>query len=278
MLGNPGLLQKFLIERRAAIHPEDVGLTTRTEGSGRRAPGLSQTQVEELLGTHGKYARLERAALTAPPLELLLAVGRLFRLTEQEWSILWRYARGENPPRPLARDAGLEVHGSWARVVDAQTEMSYLNDAAWNVLHYNAAFAELFPDRRVPKNTMRWMLLAQEARGIMVDWATSWAPFIAPQLRAMRAARPANATLAAIERDVLADEIAGPIYRDGPDVRVHPDGDERPLDHPTHGRGWVTVCAASPFNSPDARLMVLPFRRGEQRPSPPAVLRADIKN
>ncbi|WP_331723417.1 helix-turn-helix domain-containing protein [Streptomyces atratus] len=265
-------LKNFLYERRAGIKPETVGLA-RPTGSGRRAAGLAQQQVDDLLGLpiHTCY-RLENGKNTNPSPELLRAVAELYHLDEQEWIMLYRYAREQEPPAPLYPDSGYRVHSAWQTVVDGIEHMAYVSDAAWNVLACNKRWVSMFPSGRTPQNTLRWMCLSQEARNVLTDWETAWAPRVLPQLRAALAARR-DPTLQRLEDDVLADPVAGPLY-EARGVTIYPDGDERPLNHTAHGPGWVTMCSATPESSPGARLMILLFSKDPQRPDLHPPLRA----
>lgn len=266
-------LRQFLKERRARIEPETVGLS-RPTGRGRRAKGLSQQQLDELLGrgTHA-YHTLENGKYPNPPTDLLRDLGRLLRLTEDEWVMLNRYARGQEPPGPLDPDTGYQVLSTWEDAVCGMDHMAYVCDAAWNVLAYNPQFVGMFPDRQVPDNVLRWMCLSVDARTVLTDWTTAWAPRIFPQLRAALAAG-GDPYLQQLEADIVADPIAAALYQE-PGVVNHPDGDERPFDHPIHGPGWITICSAAPHSSPGARLVILLFRTGDRRTDPRPPLRAD---
>ncbi|MFC5722943.1 XRE family transcriptional regulator [Streptomyces gamaensis] len=259
-----GALRTLLRSRRALISPEDHGLV-RPSRQGRRAPGLAQSQIDLLLHrTQGTYNRLETGAYPHPPEDLLRDVAVLLAFTEQEWTALWRYALHRDPPYPLHPETGTEVTRAWQEVVDGLSHMAYINDHSWRVIAHNRAFAEMFPRGEAPRNTMRWMVLDPEAREVLLEWRELWMPMVLPQLRAAVAAVPQDATLAALERDVLADPVVGPLYEAGATTRVHPDGDERPLLHARLGPGWVTMCSAEPRSSRRASLMVLVFRPGER--------------
>ncbi|GAA3395101.1 XRE family transcriptional regulator [Streptomyces roseoviridis] len=156
----------------------------------------------------------------------------------------------------------------WQEAVDGIGHMAYLTDASWNLLAHNRHFADMHPGRRVPANTLRWMLLDREARGTsLVDWDTVWAPLVLPQLRAALAARPEDATLRRIEREVRADPALGPMW-EACGAHIHPDGDERPLHHALHGPGHVSICAAQPLTAPGARLIIMLFRPGPRKSHP----------
>lgn len=93
-------LRKLLTERRALIDPAGHGFS-RPSKQGRRAPGLTQHQVDELTTrSSGTYRRLESGAYTNPPADYLRDVATLFALNEQEWTSLCRYAGIGDPPAP----------------------------------------------------------------------------------------------------------------------------------------------------------------------------------
>ncbi|AYA20185.1 XRE family transcriptional regulator [Streptomyces alfalfae] len=261
---NKTALRALLRERRALIAPESHGFS-RPSGQGRRAPGLSQHQVDQLLHrTFGTYHRLESGNYPNAPTTLLRDVARLFGLNEQEWVSLNRYALLQDPPGPLHLSSGKEVPGVWQEAVDGISHMAYVTDASWDMLAYNEPLAEMFPDGNVPANVMRWMVLDPDGRRALMDWHASWAPMVLPQLRAALASRPEDDTLCQIEKEVLADPETSALYRTGVS-HPHPDGDERPLLHPAQGPGWVTMCTAQPMTAPGARLMILVFHPGEFR-------------
>ncbi|MCH0542918.1 helix-turn-helix domain-containing protein [Streptomyces sp. MUM 203J] len=256
-------LRFLLRERRALIAPEAHGLSRPTR-QGRRAPGLSQAQVDQLLHrAPDTYGRLESGRYPNPPVDLLEDVARLLGMNEHDWMALWRYALGQDPPHPLHTRSGEVVPGVWREVLDGISHMAYVSDRSWNLLAYNEPFAALFAGRRVPDNVMHWMTVAPEGRAMLVRWETAWAPLVLPQLRAALAADPHDPVLAGIERDVLADPVAARIYESA-GAYLRPREGERPVHHAEQGPGWVTVCAAQPMAAPRARLMILPFRAGER--------------
>ncbi|PRH77361.1 transcriptional regulator [Streptomyces solincola] len=259
-------LRFLLSERRAAIAPESHGLSRPTR-QGRRARGLSQTQVDQILHrAPDTYGRLESGRYPNPPVGLLQDVARLFRMDEQEWVALWRYALGQDPPHPLDARAGTELSGAWRTLLDGFAHPAYLTDRSWNLLAGNAAFAAMFPAGLVPANTMRWMAVDPGARTMLTDWASAWAPVLLPQLRVALAAVPDDPVLRRIEREVLADPVAGPVYETA-GASVHLDGAVRPLRHARLGPGWVTMCAAQPLAAPGSRLVLMSFEPGPRRHS-----------
>ncbi|MEU9702070.1 helix-turn-helix domain-containing protein [Streptomyces sp. NPDC047981] len=256
--GDRSRLKEMLRARRAAIDPVAMGFPRRMPGPGRRAAGLSQEQLDVLLHrTPGTYNRFENGQLACPGVEFLTAVARTLRLGEQEWAFLWLVTRKENPPHALYDTSGTSVAHVWQQVVDRITgATAYISDAEWNVVLHHEDFRLLFPRGRAPANIMRWMVLDPEARTeVLTHWETRWMPALLPALKESVALRPENASLARLERDVLADPAAGRLYRDHACAPVpYVDGSELPLRHAVHGPGTLTTCLAEPFAQPGARL------------------------
>ncbi|MGW9238150.1 MmyB family transcriptional regulator [[Kitasatospora] papulosa] len=259
-------LKRFLEERRSLVDPTRHGQDL-PQWKGRRAPGLGLTQqhVDKLCNVAtGTYRRLEAGTYKNPPMPFLRCVAELFVLNEQEWVTLCRFAGVGNPPGPLTPRSGKEIPGVWQEAVDGMLHPAYVTDASWDLVAYNKPFVRMFPEGRIPWNTMRWMTLDPAGRSMLTNWQTAWAPLVLPQLKAALAARPDDETLQRLERDVLADPDCAPIYN-APAGHIHPDGDERPIHHAVEGPGWVTMCAAEPMAAPGSRVVTLIFHAGERR-------------
>ncbi|QKW31483.1 helix-turn-helix domain-containing protein (plasmid) [Streptomyces seoulensis] len=269
---NKQALKHLLQHNRSRINPETHGLSTPT-GPGRRAPGLSQHQIDQLTNRSlGTYRRLESGNYPHPPVDLLTDIARLFTLNEQEWISLCRYARGEDPPGPLYETSGYAVPAAWADAVNGIQHPAYVTDASWNLITCNPQFHQLFDEGQAPENTMRWMLI--DGRDQLTDWATAWAPLVIPQLDATLAQRPEDETLSRI-RETLNTDPAVRALHDASRASIHPDGDERPIRHAVLGPGWVTMCVAQPLSAHGARLMILLYRAGPRRTGPrPGMLKA----
>lgn len=90
-------LADFLLRRREALQPADVGLTA---GPRRRAPGLRREEVAQLTGMSvDYYARLEQARSPQPSTQMLRALARTLRLTRDESDHLHRLAGHPAPDR-----------------------------------------------------------------------------------------------------------------------------------------------------------------------------------
>ncbi|MDX3165856.1 XRE family transcriptional regulator [Streptomyces scabiei] len=252
-------LAMLLQPKRARIRPEEMGLRARpADAPGPKQDGLTQSQMDELLNRADKtYGRFERGKILNPPDDLLTDVGRLLRLTQDEYTTMWLYARGHRPTVPLDEEAGTTVSRLWQEACDGQRHMMYVTDLAWNTLAYNAAFADMFHNRQVPANTARWMLLTEEARHTLKGWEGIWAPSVSAQLQAALAEYPDNVVLQQIDKEVRADPVAGPIYINPEVASIAPDGVCRPFHHPLHGPGIAKLVAAAPYASPGARAIVV---------------------
>lgn len=92
-------LADFLRRRRETVQPADVGLPA---GSRRRTAGLRREEVAQLTGMSvDYYGRLEQARSTQPSEQMLRALARTLRLTDDEADHLYRLAGHTAPDRPL---------------------------------------------------------------------------------------------------------------------------------------------------------------------------------
>ncbi|MCQ0007098.1 helix-turn-helix domain-containing protein [Actinomadura madurae] len=88
-------LADFLRRRRKAIRPAEVGLA---DGPRRRTAGLRREEVAMLAGMSVDYVvRLEQGRSSQPSTQLLGALARALRLTDDERDHLFHLA-GHRPP------------------------------------------------------------------------------------------------------------------------------------------------------------------------------------
>ncbi|MEV6835482.1 helix-turn-helix transcriptional regulator [Streptomyces sp. NPDC051133] len=93
---NRAELADFLRRGRTRLDPSDVGLTP---GARRRTPGLRREEVASLAGMSvDYYTRLEQRRGPRPSRQMLTALARALRLTDDERDHLFHLA-GEEPPR-----------------------------------------------------------------------------------------------------------------------------------------------------------------------------------
>jgi transcriptional regulator with XRE-family HTH domain len=148
-------LADFLRRRRQAIRPAEVGLA---EGPHRRTAGLRREEVAMLAGMSVDYVvRLEQGRSTQPSTQLIGALARALRLSDDERAHLFHLA-GHQPP---LGNAGLARSGL-LRILDllGATPASVLSDLGETLAHnrgYRLLFGEqtgLPDDRRY--HVYRW--------------------------------------------------------------------------------------------------------------------------
>ncbi|MCC3766459.1 helix-turn-helix domain-containing protein [Streptomyces sp. UNOC14_S4] len=267
------LLGDLLRERRSRISPDNLGLE-RTPVQGRRAQGITQAEIDQLLyHSKGTYHRLENGRMPNPSIDLLAGVARLLRLTEVEWAALCRYAADRHPPFPIRPNSGREVPADWADLIASVPYPAWVHDQSWNVLTYNDAWAAVHPGGKPPANHMRWILLEEEAQRVLIGWKEYWAPPVLTELRMAVEGTTRDETLLQIEREVRADPVIGPIHAALPHAYTSTNGDHRPLHHHQLGDVWVTLLASEITESPGARAMFLRVHKHPPRDQRP-MLRA----
>ncbi|TRW89254.1 helix-turn-helix domain-containing protein [Mycolicibacterium sp. 018/SC-01/001] len=90
-------LAGFLRRRREAITPAEVGLP---DGARRRTTGLRREEVAQLAGMSADYyGRLEQARSTQPSTQMVRAMARALRLSDDETDHLYRLAGHAAPDR-----------------------------------------------------------------------------------------------------------------------------------------------------------------------------------
>ncbi|MEV4347810.1 helix-turn-helix transcriptional regulator [Actinoplanes sp. NPDC049596] len=89
-------LADFLRRRREAIRPAEVGIT---DGPRRRTAGLRREEVAMLAGMSVDYVvRLEQGRSSQPSTQLLTALARALRLSDDERTHLFHLAGHQPPP------------------------------------------------------------------------------------------------------------------------------------------------------------------------------------
>ncbi|MEV5572985.1 helix-turn-helix transcriptional regulator [Spirillospora sp. NPDC052269] len=195
-------LAQFLRTRRARISPRDVGLPS---GSRRRTPGLRREEVARLADMSvDYYIRLEQARGPNPSRQILAALARALRLSDDERTHLFHLA-GE-PPVP-AQGPPQDVPPGIVHLLERLDDTpAYVLDAAYNVLAWNAMAAALLTDfsEKPPRdrNPLRWFFLAAGAERIAVDDEYyQFARSSAADLRAARGRYPNDPGI----RDLIAE-------------------------------------------------------------------------
>ncbi|UUU31711.1 helix-turn-helix transcriptional regulator [Streptomyces sp. CA-210063] len=165
----PSELGDFLRSRRAALRPEEAGITPHP--TRRRVTGLRREELATLAGvsiTH--YTRLEQGRALSPSDSVLDALARTLRLTEDEAAHLKALARPVPSSPSAARPATAHAEHatpSTRRLLAAMTDVPALvlnrrNDVlAWNPLGRALLAAHLppeAPDTPADRPNLTWML------------------------------------------------------------------------------------------------------------------------
>lgn len=129
-------LAEFLLRRRDALTPADVGLST---GPRRRTAGLRREEVAQLATmSTDYYTRLEQRRGPQPSVQILASLARALRLTEDERDYLFRLCGHSAPDRAHVTDyvrPGIlrvldRLHDTPAFVVSLLDEVLVQNDAS----------------------------------------------------------------------------------------------------------------------------------------------------
>ncbi|MEV6944511.1 helix-turn-helix transcriptional regulator [Streptomyces sp. NPDC051172] len=174
----PSELGDFLKSRRAALRPEDVGISPPP--TRRRVTGLRREELAMLSGvsiTH--YTRLEQGRALSASDAVLDAIARTLRLTEDETAHLKTLARPAAASRPAP--SRVEHAGTSARqLLTAMSDVPALvldrrNDVlAWNRLGHALLAGHLPPDspdtQGTRPNLTRMLFLDEHYRDLYSDW------------------------------------------------------------------------------------------------------------
>lgn len=131
-------LANFLLRRREALQPSDVGLPS---GPRRRVAGLRREEVANLSSmSTDYYARLEQRRGRKPSEQMLASLARGLRLSLDERDHLFRLAGHEAPARVLRSE---HVSPSLMRVLDRldDTPAQVVTDLGWTLAQNRLAVA-----------------------------------------------------------------------------------------------------------------------------------------
>ncbi|MFF3946682.1 helix-turn-helix transcriptional regulator [Streptomyces sp. NPDC001902] len=259
-------LADFLRRSRARLAPSDVGLVV---GVRRRTPGLRREEVAQLAGMSADYyTRLEQSRGPRPSRQILGALARALRLSEDERDHLFHLA-GEEPPRGT-RDAGAAGHvrPGLLLVLDRldDTPAQVVSDAG-DVLAQNAMAAALVGDAasRPPgeRNIVRRFFLDPAARELFPpgDREEQARRHVA-HLRAVLAARPDDARAGALVAELRGRSAEFSRLWDEHEVAVRR-ADVKRFQHPVVGL-MELECEVLLSAEHDQRLIVYTARPGSE--------------
>jgi transcriptional regulator with XRE-family HTH domain len=204
-------LADFLRRSRERIDPSSVGLPPR----GRmRTPGLRREDVAQLAGISvDYYARLEQQRGARPSEQVIGALARALRLTEDECDYLHRLAGYPTRARgTVSRHVSPGLLLVLDRLVDAPAQV--ISDTG-QILARNAMSEALHGGRVLPGRAGNSYWRAFADRGARPLFPADELPGIlaghVADLRATHAKRPEDAEVNALIRDLLAasDEFRG---------------------------------------------------------------------
>jgi transcriptional regulator with XRE-family HTH domain len=202
---NRAELADFLRRGRARLDPTDVGLAP---GARRRTPGLRREEVASLAGMSvDYYTRLEQCRGPRPSRQMLTALARALRLTDDERDHLYHLA-GEEPPR--RETASAHVRPGLLLVLDRLHDAPALvvTDCG-QVLAQNALSRALSGDALArparERNLVRRFFLNPAGRGLFPpEDVPDHARQHVANLRAVAAARPDDPEPAALVAELRA--------------------------------------------------------------------------
>ncbi|MDH6522630.1 transcriptional regulator with XRE-family HTH domain [Streptomyces sp. SAI-135] len=237
---NRGDIRDFLISRRARLTPEQVGLP----GSGRRrVPGLRRGEVAVLAGVSTEwYTRLEKGNISGVSEEVLDAVARTLRLTEDERTYLFDLAAAARPSRGTRRRRVTEVPPSLQWLLDTITlSAAVATDGCQNVVATNALSRVLFApmlrshtvtaDNRL--NIARYTFLDEASQRFYADWDAAATTTVA-LLRAEAARSPHDSGLRALVGELCTVSAEFRTFWAAHHVRTHHHG-VKSFHHPDVG-------------------------------------------
>ncbi|UOB08275.1 helix-turn-helix transcriptional regulator [Streptomyces sp. HP-A2021] len=164
-------LREFLRSRRARLRPEDVGLPSYGR---RRVPGLRREELAQLAGvSYAYYARLEQGHGDTMSAEVLDAVARALRLTEEERDHLVRLAQADRQSTAQAAPPPQRLRPSVQHLLEALGVPAYVVSRRLDILGWNRLATAVFGDwDGLPPeqlNVARLIFLSPEARDRFAD-------------------------------------------------------------------------------------------------------------
>lgn len=258
--------------RRSAEVPDEVPLAGQVMGfagqlrSWRKAAGerrgrrVTQEECAKAVERSERWYRdLERGAgrhrLDRSQCERL---AELLQLDRDEFIALLLYNNLGTTAASSAVDS--RVRGGLRLLIDKQMPSpTYLCDANWNIIGYNAAMAEWWPWVMEPgANLIRWSLLSPEARVQYHDWSRHAAEFV--RMLKFALAAPANSSeLMELIGDVCKDPDVRHIWDTCHEVTENRDGHVFRMSIPA--RNWEVVEGVThvlyPASLPDCRMVVI---------------------
>ncbi|WP_435244394.1 helix-turn-helix transcriptional regulator [Streptomyces sioyaensis] len=238
----------------------------RAAASERLGKPLTQKDVASALQRSTRWYRdLENGATVRLDRQLCEGLGKVLMLGRDELQALVLYGHGGAIASPSPA-GDTPTRRALQLLIDKQMPSpTYLTDATWNVIGYNAAMAEWWPwVLEDNPNLMRWALLSREARTQFHDWARHAAEYI-KLIKFAIPRHPDNPELAQLITELRKDDEVRQIWDSSTDIAENRDGATYRMTLPA--LNWETAELVShvlyPASLPDCRLTVITWTRGE---------------
>lgn len=225
----------FLRSRRARIRPADVGLPG---GTRRRTPGLRREEVARLAGMSvDYYIRLEQGRGPRPSRQILGALARALRLTDDERAYLHGLAgEAPEPPSGPSQDVPPGIVHLLERLDDTP---AYVLSARQDIIAWNPLAAALMTDFAAmapqDRNVVRWLFTGPDIERYGADeHVTRFARGLVADLRAAFGRYPADAGIAALVAEVAGHSALFARLWDEGEVGVRR-GSRKRMRHPVVG-------------------------------------------
>jgi transcriptional regulator with XRE-family HTH domain len=194
-------LSEFLIRRRSALRPADVGLASRGR---RRTPGLRREEVAALAGVGLTwYTWFEQGRDIQVSEKFLLKVAYALKLDDAECSHLFLLAHKRPPPPEVYHE--VKVTPLIQQLLDdLATRPAYVLNLRWDVIAWNAAADDLFcfsNREREIRNVLRMVFADPDMRRRLPAWRDD-APGLLAQFRYDFAVAPDDPSMLALVEDL----------------------------------------------------------------------------
>ncbi|AGP30280.1 MmyB family DNA-binding protein [Corynebacterium terpenotabidum Y-11] len=166
-------MKDFLRTRRDRLRPEDVGIIG---GPRRRVPGLRREEVAMLAGMSVEYyVKLERGHLRGVSEEVLAALARALRLSQEEYRHLMDLARAANGGTGSSSFTPTRhVRPALQQMLDAISTPAWVRNGRSDFLAANtlgrALYSPLLTSSIRPPNTARFLFLDPCSRDFYLQW------------------------------------------------------------------------------------------------------------
>ncbi|MCS5718133.1 helix-turn-helix transcriptional regulator [Herbiconiux sp. CPCC 205763] len=172
MVNSP--LGEYLRARRAAVRPEDVGLTTMP---GRRVEGLRREEVAELAGISPEYyLRLEQGRGHQPSDQVLRSLARALMLDAAAVRYMTRLVSLQSGARRASRTAKLPeaVRAGFSGLLDQWSSTpAYLTDRNQSLIAFNDLARAILPGAWRPGANLVLQIFSDDWRASDRDWEAS---------------------------------------------------------------------------------------------------------